>query len=66
MFSCQDWSNISDIWVVVQELDDKTPIPGEIRWRQPWGKSMAIPGIGIQVKELTAGQKAQLVEKYSI
>ncbi len=66
LFSCQTWSNISKIWMVIHELDDKTPIQGEIRWRQLWGKSMAIPGIGLQFTQLTPGQKAQLEEKYSI
>lgn len=66
LFSCQNWSNISEIWMVVHELDDKTPIQGEIRWRQPWGKTMAIPGIGIQIKHITSKQKTQLEEQYSI
>jgi hypothetical protein len=30
------------------------------------GKSMAIPGIGIRIKQLTRGQKTSLEEKYSI
>lgn len=66
LFSCQNWSKIAHVWIVVHELDDKTPIPGEIRWRQPWGKSMAIPGIGIRINQLTPGQKTSLEEKYSI
>ncbi len=66
LFSCQDWSNVTNVWMVGNELDDKTPIACEIRWRQLWGKSLAIPGIGLKVMEITDGQKTQLTQQFSI
>ena len=66
LFSCQDWGNTSEVWFVINELKDKTPILGEIRWRQTWGKTMAIPGIGISIKQITPQQLAQLIEQYSL
>jgi len=66
LFSCQDWSNAADVWLVVNELKDKTPIHGEIRWRQAWGTATVIPGIGISIKQITPQQMNQLVQQYSI
>ncbi len=66
LLSCQDWSDISDIWFVISELTDKRPIPGEIRWRQPWGKAMTMPGFGVSFKSILPGQLIQLMEQYSI
>ena len=66
LFSCQDWSNASNVWFAINELKDKTPINGEIRWRQSWGISMAIPGIGVSIKQLTSQQRVELIEQYSL
>jgi len=66
LFSCQDWSNTPNVWFVINELTDKTPIVGEIRWRQPWNKDMVIPGIGIKFKQITKQQLNELTEKGNI
>jgi hypothetical protein len=66
LYSCQDWSGASDVWFVITELTDKTPIQGEIRWRQPWGKTMSIPGIGISITRILPQQLTQLIEQYSV
>lgn len=66
LFSTQDWSNTPEVWFVIHELKDKTPILGEIRWRQPWGKTMAIPGIGISIRQILSQQLTQLADQYSI
>jgi len=63
LLSCEDWSSSSEVWFVIDELDDKTPISGEIRWRQPWGKNMALPGIGVYIKQITPEQRKQMMEK---
>ncbi|MFO7570292.1 MAG: PilZ domain-containing protein [Smithellaceae bacterium] len=66
LYSTSAWTNVSGIWMVIHELDDKTPVQGEIRWRQPWGRVMDIPGIGIQVVQMTQNQRRQLVEQFSV
>ncbi len=66
LLSCEDWSSSSEVWFVINELDDKTPICGEIRWRQPWGKNMTMPGIGVLIKKIPPGQKKQIMEKASL
>lgn len=66
LLSCRDWSNTSNVWFEVKELNDKTPIQGEIQWRQLWGKAMVIPGFGIRIKQMTSQQLTQLREQYFI
>jgi len=66
LYSSRDWSHTSEVWFIVNELHDKTPILGEIKWRQPWGKSMAIPGIGISLKHIANQQLVQLHEEFGI
>ncbi len=64
LFTGRDWTNVRDAWFVIQELKDKTPISGEIRWFLPWGKKMGIPGIGVRFRRMTAEQQKELAEKY--
>lgn len=66
LFSTQDWSKTTDIWFIINELQDKTPIVGEVRRYVPWGKTMTIPGLGISFKNIKAAQLEELIRKYSI
>ena len=66
LFSCENWPDDAEIRMVFQELTDQTPIPGTIRWRQPWGKSMAVCGIGVQFKQMTPDQKNQMEKQFLI
>jgi hypothetical protein len=50
----------------INELQDKTPISGDIRWKMEWGKTMMIPGIGINFKQIKANQREELIDKYSL
>ncbi|HYA15185.1 MAG TPA: PilZ domain-containing protein [Syntrophales bacterium] len=61
LFSVQDWSNIRNVYFVIKELQDKTPIVGEIRWSVEWGKTMAFPGIGIRFKHIKQEQLDDLM-----
>jgi len=61
-----NWSGISEIWIIVNELEDKTPLAGEILWRQPWGKSMIIPGFGVRITRISEKQRNQLLEEFHI
>lgn len=64
LFSGQDWSNILHVSFVINELQDKSPIVGEIRWSIEWGETMTIPGIGICFKHIKQGQLDELSEKF--
>jgi hypothetical protein len=66
LFSSRDWSDTPGVWIVFNELTDKTPIRGEIRWYVPWGKTMTMPGIGISFQQIKTEQLEELIEKYSL
>ena len=64
LFSSQDWSNTTNVWFTLNELQDKSPIKGDIRFVVSWGKNMAIPGIGISFKQIKPAQLEELTNKY--
>lgn len=47
-------------WLILQELEDDTPIPVEICWVKLWGEYRSLPGMGIRFIELTALQKSEI------
>lgn len=61
-----NWAGIPEIWLVMNELEDKTPLSGQILWRQPWGKSMTFPGFGVRFTRISAKQQDQLAEEFHI
>ena len=66
LFSSQDWLSTANGWFIINELQDKSPIKGEIRFVVPWGKKMAIPGIGIVFTKIKPVQVEELTNKYSL
>lgn len=60
--SGRDWSNYSTAWFIINELQDKTPIAGNIHWSVEWGKQMTIPGIGIGFRYIKQSQIEELVD----
>jgi hypothetical protein len=66
VFSTQYWSNSSSVWLIINELNDQSPIKGDIHWVVPWGKNMTIPGIGIKFTEIKTEQLEELADKYSL
>ena len=66
LFSGLDWSNTPNAWFIINELQDKTPIAGDIRWSVQWGKQMTIPGIGLSFKHIKPSQIEELVDKCSL
>ena len=66
LFSNQDWLNTANGWFIINELQDKSPIKGEIRFVVPWGKEMVIPGIGIFFSQIKPAQVKELADKYSL
>lgn len=56
-----DWAEGQQIFLEFNELDDKTPIPTEIRWINKWGKStLRFAGLGVEFKSMTESQRTQL------
>ena len=48
------------IKMIYQELEDQTPIHGEVRRQILWGKTMQIPGIGIRFKDIRENQLEEI------
>jgi Tfp pilus assembly protein PilZ len=66
LFSARQWKPGENVWLIVNELEDKTPIVGNVRWNVIWGKRMTMPGIGITFKQINPGQSEELINKFSI
>lgn len=66
LFSGRDWSSYSTAWLIITELQDKTPIEGNVHWSVGWGNQMTIPGIGIGFKYITKSQIEELVDHRSL
>ena len=49
-----------------KELDDNKPILATVKWKTVWGKSMQIPGIGVEFKEIGETQIKKIRSKWNI
>ena len=54
------FSKGEDVWLRFEELFEKVPVRGEVRWCQAWGERRAIPGIGVKLIDLTEAQATDL------
>ena len=66
IYSNTNWERTSNAYFIIKELDDNTPILGEVRWRLLWGKAMRIPGIGIRFKSIKMCQVEELAANFKI
>jgi Tfp pilus assembly protein PilZ len=66
LFSTRNWKPLENVWFIINELQDKTPIVGNVCWCVAWGKSMMVPGIGVSFKHITPNQMDELINKYSL
>ena len=56
IYTIDDYEIDSVITMVIQELEDQTPVVGTVRWRRAWGEAMQIPGIGVQLGDMPPAQ----------
>jgi len=56
LFSTGDWKDVDMVWVKFKEFSDQAPISAEIRWRQPWGEALHVPGIGVTFRNVSKHQ----------
>ena len=61
LFSGRAWTKYPTAWLIINDLQDKTLIAGDIRWSVEWGKQRVIPGIGISFKEIKPSQIEELI-----
>ncbi len=66
LYSVDEWDIAASIWLKIKELDDDTPILGEIRWIIEWGKPLRVPGIGVMFMNLKPEQMDTIYNKYRV
>lgn len=62
IFSSRRWKEGHDIWIRFMDIAGPLPIRAHIKTVVKWGKPRQIPGIGIQFKNLSPLQSAELAK----
>jgi hypothetical protein len=66
IYSSGHWNTTSNVWMIIRELEDDTPILGEVKWRSAWGEAMRIPGIGVKFQDRTKKQLEEMDVKFHL
>jgi hypothetical protein len=66
LFSAEDRMDGGNVWLTINELEDKTSIVGVVRWSIKWGRAMVMPGFGVAFESITPRQIDELVNKYHL
>ncbi len=66
LYSARKWELLSNVWFIIKELADTTPIRGEVRHECEWGKALQIPGIGVLYKDIKKCQLEEICCRYGI
>jgi Tfp pilus assembly protein PilZ len=64
LYTVGEWERGQDACFTIHELEDQTPILGKVKWRIEWGRSMKIPGIGIEFQDIRESQRKEIADKY--
>jgi len=63
LFTTEEFDLKQNVFLIFEDLSDRTPIPAEIRWAKSWGKTLQIPGIGVKFDDLPDRILAEICEK---
>ncbi len=63
LFSVEEWEPGERVWMIIQELNDRTPIEGLVRWHVKWGAGMRVPGIGLKFTQINDVQKKEIIDR---
>ena len=66
IFTNQEWTIPSNVWIIVKGLSDETPIVGAVRWFFKWGVRGQAPGIGIKFLQIKEAQMHEICSTKSI
>ncbi len=66
IISCREWKLKQQVSFRIKDIEDPAPITGDVRWYKPWGKSVGIPGIGVQINSIKESQLQEVYEKCRI
>ncbi len=64
ILSVQKWEPGGNVWLVINELSDKTPVRGKVRHTVSWGAAMTAPGIGLEFEDITEEQARELRDNF--
>ncbi len=59
-----DLAEEDNLHLSIQELEDKSPILVNVRWRTRWGRPNALPGLGVMFVSIKKDQLAELINNY--
>ena len=59
--SSDRWQVDHPLFMLVKELEDRTPIICSVRWHNPWGKRMLPMGVGLHFEKILDTQVAGLL-----
>lgn len=57
------WREGEPVHLVVSELENQTPIVGEIRWGVRWGTPMKMPGFGLRFQKIADDQHMAMLKR---
>ena len=60
IYSADAWRVSENVWFILNDLRDKTPVSGIINRYCEWGTSLRFPGIGLEFQYITPGQRKEL------
>ena len=63
IISCREWKLKQQVSFRIKDIEDQARITGDVRWYKPWGKSVGIPGIGVQINDIKENQFQEICEK---
>lgn len=66
IFSSRRWKEGHYIWIRMKDMEDVTLIHGQIRTVVKWGEPRQVPGIGVQFKDLSPLQTAELTTLFRL
>lgn len=66
IYSPKKWEIHSNVRFIINEIDDHTPIRGEVMWGIEWGKAMRIPGIGVMFNDIKSCQLGNISDKIDL
>ena len=66
IFSINSWENGQDIWVIIKDLKDNTPIHGQVRHYVPWGSELQLPGVGVEFIGIKECQLKEICDDYRL
>ncbi len=65
-FSAEQWVKGNDVWFIMKELQDNTPVYGQVRHHVDWGTDLQLPGIGVEYLNIKEAQLDQLRNDFKL